>query len=282
MFFDRLAKGSNEKDRNKELNTTGKDNGSDKNSNVIINGKQMPHTDTKDVIISDSAPIRVNVNLKMGIQPIKTPGEIKWMLHDEYDLSDIPEPWYRIASYMQQFCSFYRSKNKKDLLQIQPACDLFYILNMEADDTELIAEDNDGVTIKGWYAPDMDMNVASCVAGCIEKRNQTCLLKNRRFKAANRKKDGFVHEFLTLRSCSKETEPRCYLARTCKFCLANIASYIHYLRQTDPEEEKRQRMKYAAKAVKTYQDMEALPFHFSDDFWKSLRFLLLLCVLPKE
>ena len=39
MFFDRLAKGSNEKDRNKELNTTGKDNGSDKNSNVIINGK---------------------------------------------------------------------------------------------------------------------------------------------------------------------------------------------------------------------------------------------------
>ena len=270
MFFDRLAKGSNEKDRNKELNTTGKDNGSDKNSNVIINGKQMPHTDTKDVIISDSAPIRVNVNRKMGIQPIKTPGEIKWMLHDEYDLSDIPEPWYRIASYMQQFCSFYRSKNKKDLLQIQPACDLFYILNMEADDTELIAEDNDGVTIKGWYAPDMDMNVASCVAGCIEKRNQTCLLKNRRFKAANRKKDGFVHEFLTLRSCSKETEPRCYLARTCKFCLANIASYIHYLRQTDPEEEKRQRMKYAAKAVKTYQDMEALPFHFSDDFLEKL------------
>ena len=69
--------------------------------------------------------------------------------------------------------------------------------------------------------------------------DQTCLLKNRRFKAANRKKDGFVHEFLTLRSCSKETEPRCYLARTCKFCLTNIASYIHYLRQTDPEEEKR-------------------------------------------
>ena len=270
MFFDRLAKGSNEKDRNKELNTTGKDNGSDKNSNVIINGKQMPHTDTKDVIISDSAPIRVNVNLKMGIQPIKTPGEIKWMLHDEYDLSDIPEPWYRIASYMQQFCSFYRSKNKKDLLQIQPACDLFYILNTEADDTELIDEDHDGVTIKGWYAPDMDMNVASCVAGSIEKRNQECYLKNRRFKAANRKKDGFVHEFVTLRSCSKETEPRCYLARTCKFCLANIASYIHYLRQTDPEEEKRQRMKYAAKAAKTYQDMEALPFHFSDDILEKL------------
>ena len=276
MFFDRLAKGSNEKDRNKELNTTGKDNGSDKNSNVIINGKQMPHTDTKDVIISDSAPIRVNVNLKMGIQPIKTPGEIKWMLHDEYDLSDIPEPWYRIASYMQQFCSFYRSKNKKDLLQIQPACDLFYI----SEDAECIllekleTKDRDEyawATIRGWYDPGSDVNVASCVAGRIEKRNQTCLLKNRRFKAVNRKEDGLVHEYITLHSCSKETDPRCYLARTCKFCFANIASYINYLRQTDPEEEKRQRMKYAAKATKTYQDMEALPFHFSDEILEKLK-----------
>ena len=273
MFFDKLVNGSNDNNINKELNTSGENNSAGKSPNVIINGKQMPRTDSKSVIISDSAPIRANVNLKMGIQPIKTPKEIKWMLQDDYDLSDIPEPWYRIACYMQQFCSFYRSKNKKDLLQIQPACDLFYINNYitENYDTDRIAEDNNGKAIKGWYNLDMPINVAINAASYIKDKNQECYLKNRRFKATNRREDGFVHEFVTLCSCSKAMEPRCYLARTCKFCLANIASYIYYLRQTDPEEEKRQRLKYAAKATKTYQDMEALRFHFSDDFLKKLK-----------
>ena len=198
-----------------------------------------------------------------GDQPVKSPQEIKWSLRDGYDLSDVPEPLYQIACYLQKVCSFFRSQNKKDLIQVQPACDLFY-------DEDYVNEESKE-TYGKQYDPDAEPNVASFAAFEIESLNPKCSLKNRRFKAENRKEDGFVHASVSLLSCSSKKEPCCYLARNCDLCIANIASYIYYLRQTDPEEEKRQRAGYAIKAMKTYRDMEPMAFHFSDNFLEKIK-----------
>ena len=198
-----------------------------------------------------------------GDQPVNSPKEIKWSLRDGYDLSDVPEPLYRISCYLQKFCSFFQSQNKKDLLQVQPACDLFY-------DEDYVNEESKETYAK-QYNPDVEPNVASFAAFEIEELNPKCSLKNRRFKAENRKEDGLVHATVSLLSCSRKKEPCCYMARNCNLCIANIASYIYYLRQTDPEEERRQRANYAAKAIKTYRDMESLAFHFSDNFLEKIK-----------
>jgi len=198
-----------------------------------------------------------------GDQPVKTLQEVKWSLRDNYDLSDVPEPLYNIACYLQKACSVFQSRNKKDLIQVQPACDLFY-------DEDCVNEESKETYAK-QYDPDVEPNVASFAAFGIERLNPKCSLKNRRFKAENRKEDGLVHASVSLLSCSSKKEPYCYLARNCNLCVANIASYIYYLRQTDPEEEKRQRANYAAKAVKTYRDMEPMAFHFSDNFLEKIK-----------
>ena len=244
------------------LNAAGNNNDADRAA-ASPAGTAAPDVSAASVPAASEAGNSCDKAEEKELQPVLSSGEIRWSLRDNRDLSDVPEPLYQIACYLQKACSFLRSKNRKDLLQVQPACDLFY------DDDYTDEEKKE--TYPKRYDPDAEPNIASFAAFEIEELNPKCSLKYRRFKAENRKEDGLVHASVSLLSCSSKKEPCCYLARNCNLCLANIASYIYYLRQTNPEEEKRQRANYALKAMETYEDLEPLLFHFSDNFLEKIK-----------
>ena len=111
--------------------------------------------------VSEPAGDTVKPSAKGG-QPVKSPQEVKWSLRYGYDLSDVPEPLYQIACYLQKVCSFFQSQNKRDLIQVQPACDLFY-------DEDYVNEESKE-TYGKQYDPDVEANVTSFAAFEFSRR----------------------------------------------------------------------------------------------------------------
>jgi AAA+ superfamily predicted ATPase len=193
------------------------------------------------------------------ITPVKSIKEVEMRLKYNMDLSDVPEPMYRIANKLSTLLTVHPASNNNDLIQTQICCDLFY-----TDD------DPDEKDLKKHYDKDTEVNVLSFAAKEAPVLNDACRLGVRRFRADVREENGIVPFNTSFFSCSSTEMKYCYLARYCYTCIGRIASYLHYIRLTKPDAEYQMREEYKKKEFETYKLLEPLLFHFSNEYLSTL------------
>lgn len=160
------------------------------------------------------------------------------------DLSTICEPIYRMACLAVKDCEI-EDKEKMTGIWSKLGCDSFV-------PTGKNLTRNNGKEYPGKM-PKNFMHPITYAATCNTegKINYTILVNN----------DGTTNN-PTLTSCGGMKE--CFLSKHSHYCYNYIIKYIKYLRTYYPEEEKKQRKKYARNPYPAYKKLEDFQFEISD------------------